>query len=234
MTEEIPKDLLSAEDYNFGFRPNSYFNQEDPIVELLTNIKGEARRKWLKQDLAKGLSPADFLLREKLGNDERNFLGRIHPTFMGGEYLPDRQDCEIEIARFVLNSTTQDVISIRARNCRSSISYFVVDEYQTEFACQLNSSDKPFTFGEFIYFLNNIYCEEFSLRGIIPICRASFDIDDCIDFADVEGWRNFISAESEFYPQFRDYFNEEENIWLDDCKQKIIDRDNTEANKCFQ
>jgi len=42
-------------------------------------------------------------------------LDLIHPSFMGGEYLPDYRRDEIEIARIELESTTSDVISVRAR-----------------------------------------------------------------------------------------------------------------------
>jgi hypothetical protein len=32
------------------------------------------------------------------GERRRRALGRLHPSFMGGEYLPDRRDTEEEIA----------------------------------------------------------------------------------------------------------------------------------------
>jgi toxin YhaV len=32
------------------------------------------------------------------GGDLRRALGHLHPSFMGGEYLPDRRDTEVEIA----------------------------------------------------------------------------------------------------------------------------------------
>ena len=51
----------------------------------------------------------------KLEPSTRLLLGGIHPAFMGGEYLPQFGQNEIEIARIVLASVTQDVISIRAR-----------------------------------------------------------------------------------------------------------------------
>jgi para-nitrobenzyl esterase len=37
-------------------------------------------------------------------------LGLIHPSFMGGEYLPNRQEAEVEIARINIDSTTQAAI----------------------------------------------------------------------------------------------------------------------------
>lgn len=39
---------------------------------------------------------------------------KFHPSFVGGEYLPDYKANEVQIARIELQSTTTDVISIRA------------------------------------------------------------------------------------------------------------------------
>jgi hypothetical protein len=49
---------------------------------------------------------------------------------MGGEYLPDRRDTEVEIARINIDSTTSDVTSVYARPGKDRINYRVVDEYQ--------------------------------------------------------------------------------------------------------
>jgi hypothetical protein len=51
---------------------------------------------------------------------------------MGGEYLPDYEQGEVEIARLVLASTTQDVYSVRARWVGSVLRYHIVDEYETD------------------------------------------------------------------------------------------------------
>ena len=48
---------------------------------------------------------------------------------MGGEYLPDRRDTEVEIARLNIDSTTSDVTSVYARPGKDRINYRVVDEY---------------------------------------------------------------------------------------------------------
>jgi hypothetical protein len=57
-------------------------------------------------------SPAvipDFLAQSALSDSDRQALGRIHPAFMGGEYLPDLAQSEVMIARITIASTTQDV-----------------------------------------------------------------------------------------------------------------------------
>jgi hypothetical protein len=48
---------------------------------------------------------------------------------MGGEYLPNRKDTEVEIARININSTLSDVTSVYAKAGKNRIYYRVVDEY---------------------------------------------------------------------------------------------------------
>ena len=62
--------------------------------------------------------------------------------FMGGEYLPDYLPEEVEIARVAMESTTADVISIRAfMEADNLIHYRVVDEY--EFSQPFTESPRP-------------------------------------------------------------------------------------------
>src|SRR5260221_6895807 len=75
----------------------------------------------------------DYVLNESLDDEARVSRGKIHPMFMGGEYLPDYGDCEVEIARIELKSTTYDVISLRARPIGSRIRYKLVGEYENEY-----------------------------------------------------------------------------------------------------
>jgi hypothetical protein len=72
-----------------------------------------------------------FLLEinDSLDDMARKQLSQIHPTFMGGEYLPDCGRNEVEIVRIELESTTYDVISLRARPAGSRIAYSLVDSH---------------------------------------------------------------------------------------------------------
>jgi hypothetical protein len=71
----------------------------------------------------------DELLSDTLDKEVRDSIGGIHPSFMGGEYLPNYARREVEIARIELRSTTSDVISVRARPRGERIEYSVCDEY---------------------------------------------------------------------------------------------------------
>jgi hypothetical protein len=99
---------------------------------------------------------SDELLRDSLSDEARTSLGKIHPTFMGGEYLPNYGRQEVEVARIALASTTSDVISLRARASGSRIKYRVVDEYQTKFQLLQETSSRPFSLRELIRFLDSV------------------------------------------------------------------------------
>ena len=72
------------------FRPKSYWDDSDPLKAILKNVKGEKRRQMLIDYWNAGhLEKLNAtLLQDELGTEERRSLGRIHPSFMGGEYLP--------------------------------------------------------------------------------------------------------------------------------------------------
>jgi hypothetical protein len=81
----------------------------------------------------------------------RDRLGKIHPSFMGGEYMPGYLPLEVEIARICLQSTTSDVISLRARPvAQGKIAYRVVDEYDTVFSFPIRESEAPLTLSDLI------------------------------------------------------------------------------------
>jgi hypothetical protein len=75
---------------------------------------------------------------------------------MGGEYLPDYGHDEVEIVRIELESTTGDVISVRARPRGKRIQYSVCDEYQVEYRLPQKTSIRPFSLREIIRFLDSV------------------------------------------------------------------------------
>ena len=118
------------------YRPPSYWETPGPIAAVRSAIKGQNRRQLFTDFVAGELGPEveqlePELLAESLDEGTRRMLGRLHPHWMGGEYLPSALPGEVEIARIVLQSVTQDVISIRARRRRSGrrIFYRIVDDY---------------------------------------------------------------------------------------------------------
>jgi hypothetical protein len=140
--EKIPDWVLKPIDYSF--RPRSYWRVED-IRQLVANIKGAGRKKTALWLIEQGrLDQAeDFILADTLSDCDRTLAGQVHPTLMGGEYLPDYGRSEVEIARVTMDSTTQDVISIRAQPHRRGIGFSAVDEYDSSFTIKPSFAKRP-------------------------------------------------------------------------------------------
>ena len=116
------------------------------------------RREMIRDFHAEGNLEAlcDELLSDTLDEKVRDTIGRIRPSFMGGEYLPNYTRHEVEIARIELESTTSDVISIRARSRGKRVEYAVCDEYESEFKLPQRTSSHPFSLRGLICFLDAV------------------------------------------------------------------------------
>ena len=141
---------------DMDYRPASYWAKDDPIQVLLSGIKGEARRQLVLRKLESGATgdlPEGFLDKQ-IDEETRRAWGAIHPLMMGGEYLPEDLPGETTIGRISLNSTTGDVIEVRARPAPDGIAYRVVDEYETEYQLPFDSSPLPLTTAEMVCLLD--------------------------------------------------------------------------------
>ena len=149
------------------FRPQDYWDCADPLTAILGNIKGENRRQMARDFItgsaAELLGEIDSdLLADTVDDGIRRELGSLHPSWMGGEYLPDYLPGEVEIARIVLASVTQDIISVRSRRRLGGtrILYRIVDEYQDEpenrFTCNPKSSVGPLSLYELIGLIDRV------------------------------------------------------------------------------
>src|ERR1022692_3038558 len=135
---------------DYSFRPGTYWSDADPLSAILRNVKGENRRQMIRDYWKAGrLDELDSaLLRDEADEGTRDRLGKIHPSFMGGEYMPGYLPLEVEIVRICLQSTTSDVISLRARPTGKAIAYRVVDEYDATFTLPITGSPLPLTRSE--------------------------------------------------------------------------------------
>lgn len=113
-----------------------------------------------------------------------------HPMFMGGNYLPELEVGEVEIARITISSVTWDVACVYARAEGGRIRYRVVDEYAPEFELDPSQrySDMPLTLGV----LADLFLGHWDLPGFIRMNYGE----------DLDAGLGFFATQSDFYPQF--------------------------------
>jgi hypothetical protein len=176
---------------DLGYRPQSYFWPITHDTHVIAAIKGERRRSAIRDAFdADRVTPLDEIYAAPtLPDEDRRALGRLHPSFMGGEYLPDRRDTEVEIARINIDSTTSDVTSVYAKAGKDRIRYRVVDEYNGDTLSEKRTrrSKRPLSLGELIEFL----------LGAWPL-QEVLEMNEL----DRDGAQDFTRPSSEVYPQF--------------------------------
>jgi hypothetical protein len=105
---------ISTHSFDLDYRPRTYFWPHGLKPHPLSSIKGANRRSLIAGVLAEDLDAniPRVLLQPSLPEPLRQFVGSLHPSGMGGEYLPDLIPNEVEIARITIASTTQDVTCV--------------------------------------------------------------------------------------------------------------------------
>ena len=216
------KKLSAATKKELAIRPETYWPESLDRDQLLSRIKGQARRELAGEALAKhgirGLD--DFIGRSELEDDQRQVWGAIHPAMMGGEYLPSLDLTEIEIARISLRSTTFDQISIRARFEGGKIRYRVVDEYESTFVLAVDNSEQPFSLGEFIEFIEGSSQGDASATGGLLQSHWNFNYEyggggeESVDFA---------SIESAWYPGLVSWYHGVAEDWIEEREPEEVD-----------
>jgi len=175
---------------DLDFRPETYFWPLNLQTHLLSHIKGAKRREIVKAAIANNeIDSVLELINPDLPDDTMEALSRIHPSFLGGEFLPTREENEVEIARVTLDSTTSDVTSVYVRFDDGLFHYRVVDEYEGEtLTGPANcTSEKPLTLGELVEFLDCAW-------PIVEVLELGFE-------GSVSHKLGCFEAESAFYPQ---------------------------------
>jgi len=191
-------------------RPESYWDDADVLAALLKNVKGTQRRRMITDYWKQGRLTElhDELLRDTLAEKTRIDLGKIHPAFMGGEYLPDYDQDEAEIARIELASTTSDVISIRARRDPRGIRYRIVDEYESGFELAFESSRRPLTLKRLIQFIDGSSLAEWS--GGLALVYNQINADEGCR----EDYRHFTRIASDIYPDLDEHYERVFEDWV--------------------
>ena len=183
---------------NLDFRPKTYFIPHAVEEYLVSRVKGDI----LRQKIITLVDSGEYQSFEDVFNvvahlpEFQSHLEILAPHFMGGNYLADLEQDEVEIARISINSTTRDVNCVYAKMDYGKIYLRVVDEYGGE---TLNEPfeltvEEPLSLGDLTDFFLNA-CE---LEGTL---EANFgnDLDSSLDF---------FTASSDFYPDLDNLIRE--------------------------
>lgn len=207
MSKSFVASLSDVPGIDLSYRPRSYFWPLGLDSHLLARIKGAERRAALQQLIGAGrLNEIPGLLAQSsLTESERQAIGRIHPAFMGGEYLPDLAEHEVEVARITIASTTQDVTSVFARRGKRRIYYRVVDEYggETLSGKSTRTSMRPLT----LCALERFFTGAWSIFDVLEanFSDAGYNLEQMLRFV--------VGIDSQFYPQLGRLYRRRIQAW---------------------
>jgi len=180
------------DDIDLNQRPDTYFRPQKLERYLLSKVKGAVLRRRLQGlfDEGRHAEVRSLLTSEGISAADRKALESLHPMYMGGNYLPDTEEGEVEIGRICIRSTTYDVTCVYARPVEGGIHYRVVDEYDGETLEEPTEirTELPMTLGEFVDFF-------LAAWPLFDVLEMNFE-------GDVDASLDFFTAESEFYPEF--------------------------------
>ena len=208
--------------YDLDFRPKNYWDLRDVLTFVEAKITGKERKEIIKKEIQEGRRVPEELLKGSLDKNLRKLLGSMHPSFMGGEYLPKLEDADVIIASINLESTTSDVIVVIARLTDRGIEYRVEDEYldsypegREHFKVQPKFSKEPLSFKELIDLIDSAE-ENGGLVESAKNCNyeaeIGYELEDVYDFG---------TAKSAFYPQLEDWYDEVNEEWLKKKKEEL-------------
>ena len=209
--------------FNSDYRPNSYWGPQLLETAILSKIKGQERKEMVSKYLkSNDLSAMSYLTDESLPEEIRKSYGQIHPNFMGGEYLPDTKDNEVEIARVVLKSTTQDVYSFRAKKLKNKIKYSIHDEYENTFDLAIKTSAKPLTFSQIVKLIEFSTVNE--IQDFPNVYGGAREHQYHHYYNDLHLW-DFETVHSDFYKELEEWFDIQNYIWLIEKSIELADDD---------
>lgn len=197
----------STQSFDLDYRPRTYFWPLGLKPHPLSSTKGANRRSLIARVLADDPDAyiPPMLLQPKLPDTLRQHFGAMHPSGMGGEYLPDLTTQEVEIARITIASTTQDVTCVYARRAGETIALRVVDEYDggTLSSKRGRKVREPLSLDEFTKFFLRRW-------NLFDVLQMNFDGE----WHRSEEILRFFWASSDFYPEFDDLLRYRVRKWL--------------------
>jgi hypothetical protein len=210
--------MLQPIDYDY--RPASYWAPQN-LHQVVANIKGAERKNAALRliDEARLEEASAVILADAVSEETRNLASKVHPSLMGGEYLPDYQTSEAEIARVTMASLTQDVISIRARSAQGQIGYRAVDEYDSQIRIEPNRSKRPLSLRQLVRLIDTGASDELGPIGL-GIIQIQFDCTE----QPAESFVDFLEFTSEFYPDLANHYRFATLRWVEQNRERRATR----------
>jgi hypothetical protein len=176
----------------------------------------------LNSYVGKDLNEFERRLRTAIstGNWSNIRLPAVRFGFEGGNYLPKFLNCEIEIARLALESTTWDVKSIRARPTSRGIAYRVVDEYNSKYSFRPKTSRQPLSMGQLVDLIEGLNVDGISSSP--AALRAHQTADDANEIRQL---KTFVTVSSDFYPSLEAWYSYEAERWTEDALSELPRKD---------
>jgi len=206
--------------YNYDFRPISYFGPKGLKDHYGTTIKGQKRKELVQENIEIENVPG-VIKSQSLSEGLISTFGSIHPSYMSGEYLPDLEKDELEIARIIAKNATEDVTSIRVKYINDKYNYIIVDEYQDELALEYifspTGSDQTLTFRQLINLIDSCVVKEISQSEIHHVGLVLGDLEQMYNYDD--DIEDFFKVESVFYKEISQYYAERINCLIKKLKK---------------
>jgi hypothetical protein len=221
----------AVEGIDLEWQPSSYHADLGPVEAILQGIAGEERRAMVREKLTRTPRPGDrdveeWLLQDRLTEEERVLLGQVHPRYMGGEYLPERSTGEVEIARVSLQSSTGDVYSLCARRVGSRWRYRLYDEYGAKFCLTPATSRGPLTLRQLVHMLDTVEGDEIDTLGQgLVFCWPAWQQENGDSPREAIA---FVSVSSEVYPMLEAYYEARLEAWAAEYEEEDDSEDEDE------
>lgn len=157
---------------------------------LLSKVNNAVLRNELQAliDEDRHAEAIELLSADGISEADRKALESVHPMFMGGNYLPDTEEGDVEIGRISIESTTGDVTCVYAKPINGEIHYRIVDEYDGDTLDGPTEaiSKQPMSLEEFL---------DFFLTGwpLLDVLEMNYE-------GDLEASLAFFTCASDFYP----------------------------------
>ncbi len=136
--------------------------------------------------------------------------------FQGGDFLPKFLSCEVEIARLAIESTTWDVISLRARPTSRGIAYRVIDEYELKYSFHPKTTRLPLSMGQLTKLIEGLNVDGVSASP--AAIRREQSADDAATISQME---TFVTVSSDFYPALESWYQYEAKCWVKEQLSKL-------------